>query len=393
MSRRGTIKQDPRTKLWYFVVDIAPPGARRKQVRRRGFRTKSKANDALIELLGTVQHGVFIQRSNQTVERFLVDDWLPAVRGSLEPSTWTSYDRNIRVHVNPTIGSVPLQSLDAGSLNKLYSVLRADGGRRDGKPGGLSARTVRYIHTIVGRAMKDAVAWGRLMRNPADAARPPRASDARPPEMRAWTAEELARFFVLVEGDRYYPAWYFLATTGSRRGEALGLRWSDLDLDGDRASVRQTITAVDHKIRVAPRTKTGRGRAIDLDGGTMDVLRKHRVRQAEEMLTLGLRLGSTTLVFCHPDGRPFHPERFSREFDRRIERFSLEPRITLHGLRHTWATLALTSGVPTKIVSERLGHSSTTITDNIYSHVTPTMQEEAAETVSALIFGRQRGLP
>lgn len=105
------------------------------------------------------------------------------------------------------------------------------------------------------------------------------------------------------------------------------------------------------------------------------------------MLKLGLRPDADSLVFCHPDGRPYHPERFSREFDRRLDRFDFTPRITLHGLRHTWATLALAAGIPTKILSERLGHSSTAITENVYSHVTPTMQAEAAETVAALIFG------
>jgi integrase len=205
--------------------------------------------------------------------------------------------------------------------------------------------------------------------------------------MRCWTSQELARFLGLVQGDRYYVAWYFLATTGTRRGEALGLRWSDVDLNGARASIRQTVTAVEHKVLIAPRTKTGGGRAVDLDAGTVALLCTHRVRQAEEMFKLGLRPEDATLVFCHPDGRPYHPERFSREFDRRLDRHHFEPRITLHGLRHTWATLALASGVPTKVVSERLGHSTTAITENVYSHVTPTMQIEAAETVARLIFG------
>lgn len=106
------------------------------------------------------------------------------------------------------------------------------------------------------------------------------------------------------------------------------------------------------------------------------------------MLALGTRANRDTLVFCHPDGRPYHPERFSREFDRAVERAGVEvPGIRLHDLRHTWATLALSAGVPTKIVSERLGHSSTLITDNIYSHVTPTMQVGAAEKVASVIFG------
>jgi integrase len=328
-----------------------------------------------------------VQPTRQTLERFLVDDWLPAVRGSLEPSTWASYDRYLRLHVVPRIGAVPLQALDAGTLNKLYSALRADGGRRDGKPGGLSTRSARYVHTIVHRALKDAVAWDRLVRNPADAARPPRVKDARPPEMRTWTAQQLAEFLRLVEHSRYHAPWVFLATSGMRRGEALGLRWSDVDLERGRASIRQTITAVEHQVRVAPRTKTGGGRAVDLDAATLEMLRAHRARQAREFLLVGRRPQGDTLVFCRPDGEPYHPEHFSDQFDRHQRRLGFEPHISVHGLRHTWATLALQAGVPVKVVSERLGHSSTTITSDVYSHVTPTMQTDAAEKVAGLIFG------
>lgn len=178
-----------------------------------------------------------------------------------------------------------------------------------------------------------------------------------------------------------------LATTGMRRGEVLGLRWRDLDLEGGRLSIRQTVTLVDHKIVIANRTKTGKGRAVDLDGTTIAELRAQRVRQAQELLLLGIRADDDTLVFGHPDGRPYNPDRFSREFDRALLRYPALTRIRLHDLRHTWATLALEAGVATKIVSERLGHSTTAITSDIYSHVTPTMGADAAERVAGLIFG------
>ncbi len=181
-----------------------------------------------------------------------------------------------------------------------------------------------------------------------------------------------------------------VATTGTRRGECLGLRWRDVDLAAGRAIIRSTVTAVEHRIVVADRTKTGRGRSIDLDAATVAELRSHRARQAREMLLLGLRPDDDSLVFCHPDGRPYHPERFSREFDRRHARpaFADLPRLRLHDLRHTWATLALAAGVPLKVVSERLGHAKTGITSDLYQHVTPGMGRDAAEKVAGLIFGR-----
>ncbi len=389
MGRQGTVKQDAASGRWFFVVDISPPGAPRRQLKRRGFAKKREALDALNELVESVRKHTFVEPTSQTLGQYLLDDWLPAAHGSLEPSTWASYDRNLRIHVIPRLGTVPLQALDAAALNKVYAAL-LEGGRRDQKDGGLSPRTVRYIATILGRALKDAVQWGRLVRNPADVARPPRASDTHASEMRTWSGSELARFLELVEGNRYRSPCFFLATTGCRRGECLGLRWADVDLEAGRVSIRQTVTAVNHRVRIAPRTKTGRGRAVDLDAATVSELRSHHARQAQEMLVLGLRPDGETLVFCHPDGRPYHPERFSREFDRRLDRHPELPRIRLHDLRHTWATLALAAGVPTKIVSDRLGHRTTAITADVYSHVTPTMGTEAAEKVSALIFGTAR---
>jgi integrase len=177
----------------------------------------------------------------------------------------------------------------------------------------------------------------------------------------------------------------FLATTGSRRGEAPGLCWADADLDHGRVSIRQAITAIDHRIKVGSRTKTANARLVELDGRTITALRTWKARQAEERLLMGAGYQDCGLVFCHPDGRPYHPERFSREFDRMVERLGMR-RVRVHDLRYTWATLALGAGVPLKVVSERLGHATTAVTADTYSHVTPGMQTDAAQKVAALIF-------
>ena len=258
---------------------------------------------------------------------------------------------------------------------------------------GLSARTVRYVHTIMHAALKDALRWNRVVRNVADAATPPSVSSARSKRPKVWTADQLRAFLDHVANSRYLPAWIFLATAGCRRGEALGVKWADVDLDLGTAVISRQVTAIDHRVIVKDLPKTKHGHLIRLDGGTIAMLRRLRSEQAEEKLRLGPGYNDDGYVFCQWDGHPYHPERFSREFDRNREYFNRDhpddplPPITLHGLRHTWATLALSAGIDIKIVSERLNHSSTTITREIYTHVTPPMQSDAAERVAGLIRG------
>ena len=207
--------------------------------------------------------------------------------------------------------------------------------------------------------------------------------------MTTWTPSELNDFLgrSAASDDRYYAVWVLLATTGMRRGEALGLRWSDIDVAAGRASIRQTVVAVNHGVSFGtPKTAQGT-RTVDLDPTTVVALRDHRKRQLEERILIGSGWRDHGLAFTRVDGEPLHPERVSREFQRRIERWKLTP-LTLHGLRHTWATLALQAGVHPKVVQERLGHATIGITLGTYSHVTAGMQRDAADQVANIIFGR-----
>ena len=201
-------------------------------------------------------------------------------------------------------------------------------------------------------------------------------------------ADELRRFLDFVATSRYLAAWVFLATTGCRRGECLGVAWKDLDLDRATAVLSQQVTVIDHQLRIKPLPKTKRAHVVRLDSVTVAMLRGWRARQNEERLLVGSGYEDLDLAFCHPDGRPYEPNRFSREFIRKQEQYNRAhpeqplPRLVLHGLRHTWATLALQEGIDIKIVSERLNHSSTHVTREIYTHVTPPMQSDAAERVA-----------
>jgi len=247
--------------------------------------------------------------------------------------------------------------------------------------GGLSARTVRYVHAIVRRALSDAVRKGLVARNVADLADPPSAGEARAPTMRTRSADELGAFLEHVADDRLSAAWQLLTTTGARRGEVLGAHWRDLDLEAGRRSVVQTVTTTG-----VSRPKGGRARSVALDAGTVQALRAHRKAQAAERLTWGPAYDDHGLAFCREDGTQLEPRSFSRAFRRHVELAEL-PRIRLHDLRHTWATLALGAGVHPKVVSERLGHATIAITLDVYSHVSAGMQHDAADAVAALIRG------
>jgi integrase len=209
------------------------------------------------------------------------------------------------------------------------------------------------------------------------------------PEMQVWSPQQLRTFLDHVRDDRLYAAWLLLATTGMRRGEVAGLRWVDVDLDAGRVSPRRPRVVVNHEVIVSePKTAKGR-RSIALDPATVTALRDHRRWQLGERLAVGPRWEDSGLVFTWPDGRPLHPERFSKWFEQHARAAGL-PKIRLHDVRHSYATAALAAGIPAKIVSERLGHANIAITMDTYSHVLPGLDEQAAGTVARLILGKPR---
>lgn len=368
------------------VVELErdPVTGKRRQKWHSGYPTKRAAERALADLVAALHGGTYIEPTKQTLGAYL-DEWLAAIEPTVRPATHYSYARNLRLHVRPRLEAVQLRRVDGGTLNALYAALLVDG-KRTGDGGGLSPRTVRYVHTILHRAFRDSVRWGRLARNPADAADPPKGSASSAPTMRTWSAEQLRAFLAATSGHRLFAAFHLLATTGMRRGEALGLRWADLGLDVGRASIVQTVIAINHQVSISsPKTAAGR-RTLALDAGTVAALREHRQRHVAERLLMGSGFTDHGLAFCRPDGGPLHPERFSRTFVEQAKRAGLPP-IRLHDLRHTWATLALTAGVHPRVAQERLGHATIGITLGTYSHVTAGHHAQAADLVAGIISG------
>ncbi len=300
-----------------------------------------------------------------------MDRWLPSIRATIRASTFIGYESHARRHVIPYIGDLRLTEISGEVLNDLYSRLAIDG-----KLGGtaLAASTIHRCHVVLHRVFRDAIRWGYLERNPCDAADPPKRGLDKP-EMTTWTAVELATFLAGTTSDPCYVVFHLLAMTGLRRGEALGLRWKDVDLERAVLSIRQTLIQIATGVRIST-PKTARGsRVVALDTRTLSILCTHRDRCGG---------GPNDLVFRGPDGSPLTPIEVSRRFKKLAADLGL-PVIRLHDLRHTHATLALEVGVHPKIVSERLGHASIAITLDVYSHAIPHMQAEAADQIASLI--------
>ena len=393
----GSVRRRGKTWTWYLDIEADPLTGRRRQTSKGGFKTKKAAQEDLNTAIAKRQRGELAKRSKRTVRDFLEDEWLPTVEANRRPSTAANYRTNVKVHVVPLIGDVRIQALSPVQLNAFYAKLQADH-RRDGQP--LAPKSVRNIHAMLHKALKDALRWGLVTRNVADAVDAPNGLS---PEMQVWTAEQLRAFLSHARDDRLFAAWMLFATTGMRRGEVAGLRDLDLDLAAGWVAPRRPRVVVNHQVHLSdPKTVAGR-RLLALDPATVAALGEHlelRKTERAQLAEWGVQVEASGLLFTDIDGTPLHPDRFRSRFKRLAAKVEWEhdgarkvglPPIRLHDVRHTYATVALQAGVPPKVVSERLGHASITVTLKIYAHVLPGMDRDAANTVASVILGSTKG--
>jgi integrase len=357
-------------------------GLERRQELHTGFKTKREAELAMAQVVGQIASGTHIQASRLLVREYLLDEWLPAIRSTIRPTTFASYESHVALYLLPAFGEMQLQDLTATHLNALYAQLLSEDRPRAGRP--LAPATVRRIHATFHRALKDAVRWNKISRNPSDAADPPRAALCGESEMKIWTLAELQTFLASERDSPHYPLWLTLITTGLRRGEALGLRWQDVDLAAHTMAIRQTRVVIGYQpLLSTPKTRKGR-RQVALDPATVACLGALKDRRVGELEAQGQELDEGDLIFTDTDGTPIHPKKATECFIKGSKAAGV-PVIRLHDLRHTHATLALSAGVHPKIVSERLGHANIGITLDTYSHCLPVLSEEAARKVAALV--------
>lgn len=416
----------------------------RRQKTESGFARRKEAETALNKILDKINRGTYVAPSKITLGEYLRDVWLPSLEnGNLRATTLSSYEIHVTHHLSPRLGATPLQRLNRDLIGAHYAWLLREG-RVPRKPRDFEARqkakaeakaraeaeaaaagiaapkrrrrkkkqleekaeakppkpvdttlsptTVRRVHATLHRALRDAVRSHLIPLNPADGVELPKAR-VLDRTLAAWNSDQLKAFLVSTDGDRLRPLWLLYATTGARRGELLGLTWDDVDLDAGTITIRRALVPVGYAVMASePKTSSGR-RTISLPTASVAALKRHRKAQNEEKMQnrdvwaaeRSEGLVGLDLAFTREDGAELHPDRVSKLFDRAVKK-SKQPRISLHGLRHTFATIALIEGKqPVSVVSQRLGHANTGITLDFYSHAMPRHDEEAAAAVAALV--------
>jgi len=340
--------------------------------------TRQEAARLLASALRDRDNGLPIVRDErQTVAAYLAA-WLAIVKLTIRPKTWKRYEQYVRLHAMPAIGKVRLAQLTPQHLQTLYA---AELDR------GVSPSSVNHLHTVLHTALKNAHRTGQAARNVADLVTPPRMAEH---DMQVLNREQVRTLLETAQtaGDRHHALYVLALTTGMRQGELLGLHWREVDLDAGVLQVRYTLQRTSGPpagyIFSEPKTARSR-RRIALAQGTVAALLAHRKRQLVERLSLGELWNEQDLVFPNTLGRPMEGGDFRKRLFYPLLRRAGLPPMRFHDLRHTAATLLLLSGINPKVVSETLGHASVAITLDIYSHVLPDMQQQAAAAMDAIL--------
>lgn len=375
----GSVRRDQGRGTWFLVVDLPadPATGKRRQLRRRGFRTRRDAEAALAEVVADVNRGLFVRPAKGTLGEYL-EGWLEARQVDLRPSTLYGYQKVVRQRIVPALGTARLAELTTADLERWYASLA---GGADGSVG-LSPKTVANTAGVLSAALSDAVRLKLLRHNPASEARLPR-RDRR--EMEAWTDAEAAAFLAAVRDHRLGPIWRLLLATGLRRGELCGLRWRDVDLAAATLEVVETRVVAHDVVTGAPKTRAG-ARIVALDQGTVAALTMWRKRQTAERLAAGPAWRDLGLVLVDELGVPPHPETVTRWWREAIAAAGARP-IRLHDARHTAATMLLRAGQPIKVVTQRLGHADVAVTMRVYQHVTAQDDRAAANALGQMLGG------
>lgn len=362
-------------RSWEIKFDAGRDPVTGKRITKyQTFRgTKREAQVKLSELITANAKGEYIDPTKETMAVFLAR-WLDHMRAHVSPRTHERYAEIVNKNLVPALGAVLLTKLRPEQIDGAYATALTEG-RKDGK-GGLAPRTVHHMHRVLKQALRQAVRWRKLAYNPCDAAKPPRVPDK---QMLTYDMAQTVELIEAMRGTRMLMPTLLAVLCGLRRGEIAALRWRNVDLTKGEVAIVESAEQTKAGIRYKP-PKNDRSRTVALSATMVEELRRQRAAQAQELFKLGTRLSDDAFVVAQADGSPLQPRSLTHEWMRLIGKTTL-PRVRFHDLRHAHATHLLASGVHPKIASERLGHSKVGITLDLYSHVMPGMQADAAAKV------------
>ena len=379
---KGHIRErPPGSGNWYAVINSRDPvtGKRRRRFHSLpGCDGKRKAQLECARLIAAIQGGTYIEPNKVTLAEFF-ERWLEHIKPNVSPRTYERYAELARGNIVPLLGAVVIGKLQPIQVSEAYAKALISG-RKDGK-GGLSAQTVHHMHRVLHQALRQAVRWGMLVRNPADLEKKERPKVERKP-VATVDVGTTADMIEEAREQRLFIPMLLGSMGGLRRGEIVAFRWRTIDLDRGQAAVVASTEQTKAGIREKD-TKGSKFRTIALTPFVVQELRSWRIRQAEELLRLGIRQSTDTHVVTKADGQPIQPRSLTRAITKFMSKRGAAVR--LHGLRHSHASHLLAQNIHPKIVQERFGHSSIAVTMDIYSHLMPNMQEDAAAKVDAAL--------
>jgi integrase len=357
---------------WAIILDDPnSPTRKRRWHSLKG--TKRQAQVECARLIAEIQRGAYIAPDKTSFESY-AERWLAHIKTQVSPKSHARYSELLRKNIIPLLGKMALTKLKPAIISDAYSKALANG-RRDGT-GGLSPRTVTHMHRVLKQSLGQAVKWELLSRNPADAVDPPKVERS---FMQTYDIDQTVALIDAMRGTRLLIPTMLAILCGLRRGEVVALRWKSVDLARGRLAVVESAEQVGTRVRYKS-PKNGKGRTIAMSARLIEELRVHWARQAEQLLRVGVRLTNESFVVAQIDGSPIQPDTLTQDWVRKIEKTGL-PAYRFHDLRHAHATHMLANGIHPKVASERLGHSKVGITLDLYSHVLPGMQEDAAERI------------
>jgi integrase len=384
---RGRIIKRKGSQNYTIVLQLGldPATGKRKQQWITAGPSKREAEKQMAELIHQMDTGNFVKPNKKAFSKYL-EEWLERYeRPNLSPRTAEGYESIVRCHLVPALGSIPLVQLKPEHLQRYYSE-KLSTGRYDRK-GALSQTTVSHHHTCLHRALKMALRWGLISRNPADAVIPPRPQRS---EMHTMNEDDINIFLESAKKTPYYLLFYLALFTGMRRSELLALRWCDVDLLLCQAYIKRSLHHLRDGEIVFRNPKTAKAcRMVSLPPSAALLLQEHKDRQEAERAIQGILLKDDDLIFSSNGGKPLLPDTVSHAWNKLVKRTGLAG-IRLHDARHTHASLLLKQSVHPKIVQERLGHATISTTLDLYSHVSPGLQEAAAIGFDKLINRKEK---